>query len=267
MTIVLRSRAGVGRSGSCSRTMARALTGAGAGEVLINPGMYPVGSVLVSYGVSLRDARLPTLNANAGVLSKLEELQTLANRGVRTVPFLTNAEMQRHGVPAGEVWFGRKLSHTQGKDIMVVLQPEEIAWRIAAGAAYFTRFIPVAREFRVWAYRRRHMATYEKVMAHPEEYSRVGRSAHQGFAFRLVPSEVVPREAVRQGTLSVDALDLDYGAVDIIQSLDGEFYVLEVNTAPGIEGEERFVLSRWADHVVRWAAHPTRKNRFAGAQR
>jgi glutathione synthase/RimK-type ligase-like ATP-grasp enzyme len=33
------------------------------------------------------------------------------------------------------------------------------------------------------------------------------------------------------------ALGLDFGAVDIIQDDGGNFYVLEVNTAPGLEGQ------------------------------
>jgi glutathione synthase/RimK-type ligase-like ATP-grasp enzyme len=32
------------------------------------------------------------------------------------------------------------------------------------------------------------------------------------------------------------ALGLDFGAVDLIQDIKGNYYVLEINTAPGLEG-------------------------------
>jgi D-alanine-D-alanine ligase-like ATP-grasp enzyme len=35
---------------------------------------------------------------------------------------------------------------------------------------------------------------------------------------------------------AVNTLGLDFGAVDLIVAKDGRVYVLEVNTAPGIEG-------------------------------
>jgi len=35
---------------------------------------------------------------------------------------------------------------------------------------------------------------------------------------------------------AVKALGLDYGAVDVVLGVNGRFYVLEVNTAVGMEG-------------------------------
>lgn len=265
MTIVIRSRAGVGRTGACSRRIARALEEQGA-TVLINPAQIPANAVQVSYGVTLRDTRTPTLNKNAGALNKLQQMEAMLARGVRIVPTLTITQMRDRVARLGAdpvtwsgIWLGRKLDHTQGKDIMPVFQPEEVEWRVAAGSAFFTQYVPIRREFRVWIYRRRHVATYEKRMSRPAEYRRIGRSAHNGFGFFLVRSEDVPREAVRQAAMAVDALGLDYGAADIVESTDGTYYVLEVNSAPGVEGEERYVLRRLTEHFIRWAARPTKR--------
>src|SRR6266850_1701893 len=266
MTIVLRSRAGVGETGSMTRLLKRTLEAMGTGEVLINPADMPRDAVQVSYGVNLRQSRVPTMNQQAGVLSKLEQMTAMQARGVSIVPTATIAQMREmiahYGVNAGNfgIWLGRKLDHTQGKDIMTVFQPEEVEWRVAAGAAFFTQYVPIAREFRVWSYRRRHMGTYEKRMARPAEYSRLGRSAHNGFGFYIVRSEDVPRGAVEQAKMAVEALDLDYGAADIIEGKDGRFYVLEVNTAPGIEGTERAVLRAWCEHIMRWSRNPTKRS-------
>ncbi len=47
---------------------------------------------------------------------------------------------------------------------------------------------------------------------------------------------VVPYGAAQLGIDAVSALGLDFGAVDIIEDSEGKLYVLEVNTAFGIEG-------------------------------
>ena len=46
----------------------------------------------------------------------------------------------------------------------------------------------------------------------------------------------VPAEAKTQAQNAVEALGLDFGAVDIILGKNGIWYVLEVNTACGLEG-------------------------------
>ena len=47
---------------------------------------------------------------------------------------------------------------------------------------------------------------------------------------------IVPSNCGRLGVSAVVALGLDFGAVDIIEDREGTLYVLEVNTAFGIEG-------------------------------
>ena len=47
----------------------------------------------------------------------------------------------------------------------------------------------------------------------------------------------IKEEAKNAAIKAVEALDLDFGAVDIIETRQGEIFVLEVNTAPGLEGK------------------------------
>jgi hypothetical protein len=47
-------------------------------------------------------------------------------------------------------------------------------------------------------------------------------------------------------------VSLDFGAVDILHGKDGHFYVLEVNTAPEVEGEGRQVIQSLADKIAAW---------------
>lgn len=51
------------------------------------------------------------------------------------------------------------------------------------------------------------------------------------------------------GIAAIGALGLDFGAADIIESLDGVLYVIEVNTAPGLTGRG---IRRYSRHFHKW---------------
>jgi len=201
---------------------------------------------VISYGVRMPDGRIPTLNARAGMADKYEQLRTLHRAGV-TVPPLYN-----EGHEIKFPLLARKRQHRAGKDLMPVFQPEEIPWRRAAGAEFFVEYIPVANEYRCWVFRDSHLGTYEKHMVRPAEYKRIGRNFKNGFAFQLVRHDDIPRGAVEEAKKSVKALGLDFAAVDILRGKDGKFYVLELNTAPGVEGPNRQVVQGLTEKIARW---------------
>jgi glutathione synthase/RimK-type ligase-like ATP-grasp enzyme len=62
------------------------------------------------------------------------------------------------------------------------------------------------------------------------------RNHGNGWVFCPRPVEDAPADSAAQAVLAVKALCLDFGAVDIVVGKkDNMPYVLEVNTAPGIE--------------------------------
>jgi hypothetical protein len=219
---------------------------------------------VVSYGVPYTGT-VPSLNSQAGRLDKYEQGLALQKAGVSVVPHLTAEQARREN----RVLLARKRNHVGGKDIMLVLEPSDVDLRLRAGAQFFTPYIPSAREYRVWIYRRQHLGTYQKVLAHPERYKKVGRNFDNGFAFNLVRSQDVPRDAVELASAAVEALQLDFGAVDVLQGRDGQFFVLEVNTAPGVEGENRQVIQALAEKIARWVeiGFPARKGTPEAAAR
>jgi hypothetical protein len=206
------------------------------------------GEAIVSYGCQVDDSR-PTLNANAGRLNKFEELTKLRTRGV-TVPNFSLA-----GSDLTFPVLGRKFRHACGTDVVPILQNDkEFEWQRAA-CNYFVQYVARAREFRVWSYRRRCLAAYEKVMRYPERY-RTGRPAvgwnwDRGFAFTFLPQEQRPQGLVDLGCRAVQAMDLDFGAVDVIQSTTGELFVLETNSAAGVQ-DVRQGIDGLANRIVRW---------------
>lgn len=207
----------------------------------------------VSWGVPMAHG----LNRNASRLDKLQQLERLKAGGVLTPYFIAAHDHDVEGGAAEmrNVYLARKLRHQGGKDIMPVLQFEDFAARRAAGADFFTRYVPSSREFRCWIYRKRHLGSYEKLLKHPQRYRKIGRNYDNGFAFELLREDQIPRQAVEEASKAVDALALDFGAVDILLGKDGHYYVLEVNSAPGVEGEDRQVIRALAQKIARWDAN------------
>lgn len=236
-------------------------TGAILEKLLLEQGLQVGGvnpTALVSYGVRLDGHALPTLNAMAGGRTKYEELETLRDAGVRVPWFCRAADWrtaQQH-LPA----LARKFSHHGGTDIRLI--------RTAAGLAnwstkrdFFVQFVPNMDEYRVQIYRSAHLGSYHKVLLRPEQQKRaVGRNHRNGYGFQIVHRDVIQRAMVDTAKQAVKALGLDFGAVDMIHGTDGNWYVLEVNTAPGGEDSRQW-LNSLAGHIKTWVdqGYPARK--------
>lgn len=206
----------------------------------------PDGIVNYGYGGGNYHNR-PALNARAGTFNKLAELQLLGDKGVSTVPFATDFRRFTRGYV-----MGRDLQHTRGTDI-VILRAGEGANR----KDFYTQLIPKRQEFRVWAFRRTCIGVYEKTLTYPRKNGRRGRSKEvwnwrNGYAYHYVHPTQAPDALKALGCAAIDALGLDFGAADIILGNDARYYVLECNTAPGVEGP-RQGLTSLVNHIERWA--------------
>lgn len=217
------------------------LRGAGVAIGTVDSGAGGV----VSYGVTVSGVDVPVLNANAGVFNKFEELACLSNHGLLVPPFSLDGSGLEFPI------LGRRFKHSKARDIIAILQNDrEFEWRRAGRASdYFVHYVPIDREFRVWGYRQRPLATYEKMLRWPERYRAIGRNFDNGFAFEFVAEPMAGLKEL--GCAAIHALDLDFGAADILLGMDGLLYVLEVNTAPGVQGS-RQCTTALARKIARW---------------
>jgi RimK-like ATP-grasp domain len=213
-------------------------------------GPNPVNAV-VCYG-SPYSGPLPALNGNSGRLNKLEQAlrltEGLGAQAIRSYSFEQALHVEVHGP-----MLGRKLVHTQGKDIVPILE----RWQLEATRGicdFYTPYVPSVGEYRTWVYRNRHLGTYKKVLAHPEQFKRLGRNYRNGFVFERVENDDVPQAVKQLSRQAVRALDLDFGAVDLLDTASG-LLVLEVNSAPGVADSRRAVINSLAHRVQRWAAN------------
>lgn len=214
----------------------------------------------VCYGVGRAGDR--TLNGNCSALNKMQQAVALKEGlGLGALDIFTTVAEAENAVRRTPL-FARSLVHSRGRDIKLALEPWQIRPLIASGSRFFTSHVPSQREFRVWTYRNRHLGTYEKILRRPEDCKRLGRNYDNGFDFSGIENPDVPEALKDISRRAIAALDLDFGAVDILQNTAGGYVVLEVNSAPGVSNERRRVIQALAHRIIRWAENgcPTRRN-------
>lgn len=227
----------------------------------------------VCYGLGLQGNPRHALNARCTRLDKLQQAVRLRERlGVSGLVVIQplhdaagTARPGANGVPPLP-WLARKTAHTRGTDIMPVLEEWQIPARLAAGASFFTPYMPSIAEYRTWVYRNRILGTYQKQLIRPEQCKSLGRNYHNGFGFFFHDLEHTPEGLKDVARRAVAALDLDFGGVDILETPDHEFVVLEVNSAPGVTDERRRVAQALAHRIVRWAANGCPGRRDGGTE-
>jgi hypothetical protein len=206
---------------------------------------------VVNYGYG-GPSSLPALNARAGTFNKLQELELLRAKGVTTVPF------SRSPMDLVAPVLGRSLHHTRGNDIIVYrVRPGQFGQRARVGHGFYTQLVAKQREFRIWSFRRKVIGCYEKILSYPHKLGRRGRSREvwnyrNGYAYIFRRPDEVSEELKNLARSAVGAVGLDFGAVDIIQDRRGSGYVLEINSAPGVEGPRQGMQSL-VNHIERWA--------------
>ena len=121
-----------------------------------------------------------------------------------------------------------------GKGIRIVKPGEQLDM-----APLYTRYVKKKREFRVHCFERGGAISahvHEKKGRRGVEKNYQIRNHDNGFVY-IRDVEDAPEDVVRQAYQAFVALGLDFGAVDVIYNEhEDKAYVLECNTAPGMDG-------------------------------
>jgi len=150
------------------------------------------------------------------------------NADVRTVPFTTDRQV----AATWEKCVARTLLRgSEGRGIVVSESPAT-----PVQAQLYTRYIKKLREFRVHV-AFGHVIDTQRKIANPNNppTSFDLRNHDNGFLFARNSGQPTP-ESMAMAVHCVSALGLDFGAVDVIENKKGS-WILEVNTAPGLEGQ------------------------------
>ena len=240
---------------------------------------------------NLSTLRLNDPMAIAAATNKLIALGRLAETGVPHVPFWTQENIQQAyaAVDNGARVYARtQLTGHSGAGIRLIMSERDPQWAEAANNPFgrwtvnseggtresletfrqafsrcqlFTQGITGQRyEWRVHVFRDRPILTQLKLRREgfrdTDNYTSLVRNHGTGWVYSVnfdrnhYATESVEELAIQ----AINALGLDFGAVDIIQkrTSGSPAYVLEVNTAPGLE-EGGSSLPAYANAIREWA--------------
>lgn len=230
---------------------------------------------------------LPVLNTPEAVhnaANKLVTLRMLRDLGVPHVPFTDSREEAQGWLDRGSKVFVRNtLTGHSGDGIVVVdgdtsaseldsiasrlwtLGYTDIAEMVAfenhpqqlPDAPLYTRAVANSGEYRVHVFDG-DVILYQKKSRRVDDDGNIVTAEGEEADVRNLASNWVYRtgnlrrlERVEQLAIdAISALNLDFGAVDIIKDINGDVYVLEVNTAPGLGNTDTLEAYRSAFHSL-----------------
>ena len=173
-----------------------------------------------------------TPEAIARAVDKIATLRTLQEAGVRVPEFSTDAPERGRAI-----WLARTNLRGSGGDGIVVVRRGDAL----PAAPLYVKYVPKREEYRlhvvngvvVFAQQKR-----RKVTDAPEQTKdqKLIRNYDNGWVFCPVEPEALDLQLSRAAVDATAALGLDFAAVDMLRGRDDDNpYVLELNTAPGLE--------------------------------
>lgn len=199
---------------------------------------------VINWGKGKDWAPARTLNKPSSVaraINKLSFFQACTGENAPRVPdYTTDIRVAREwcGVDcrgaARKVVVRHVLDGHEGRGIEIHSMPEDIPQ-----APLYTKYIPKDAEYRIHVVGGQVIDQQRKVLRSTVDQDTANwnvRNTANGFVFQR-QGITVPDDVRSQALLAIRLLGLDFGAVDVVWNRRRDkAYVLEVNTAPGIEG-------------------------------
>ena len=197
------------------------------------------------------DGGLNNPKAVAKASNKIETFTHLKLAGLSTVSNTSDRNVALFWLVRGRTVIQRNtVTGHSGLGIEVINRAEDLG-----NAPLYTLYKKKKHEYRVHVFRDNVFDIQEKKRERDfdrNELQSLVRSHHNGWVF--CRDDLVftgGREGLERLALdAINALGLDFGAVDIIyNSLDNKYYVLEVNTAVGLEGT---TLTKYVQQITNY---------------
>lgn len=207
--------------------------------------IIPRGAHVIRYGSA------KVLGNDITVINPAKAIEAAGNKRNARLTLL------RNDIPVPALHDYQTLSATLKKDYPVIVRPirhmagrhfyyckniQDVSFAISRirvktnEECYISEFIDKDREYRVHCAHGKCLAVQEKERDYIYNTNKPPAWNHKnGYRFEVLQWSKIPKGLCPLACKSVASLNLDFGAVDIIEK-DGKFYVLEVNTAPRIEG-------------------------------
>lgn len=173
--------------------------------------------------------------AVAKAVNKLETFKALEGR-VGIPKWTEKREEANKWLAEGYAVFARTVLNGHSGEGIAELKAGDVI--LGDIAPLYTQYIKKREEYRVHVFRGKVIFKQRKARKKEVPDDQVNwqvRNLDGGFIFANKNVEL-PDVALQSAVAAVDCLGLDFGAVDIILGNDGAYYVLEVNTACGLQG-------------------------------
>lgn len=195
----------------------------------------------LTYDVVLNDPKNVAIAAN-----KLETFKALAEANVSTPAWTVDKEDVKRWIQEGNTAFARtKLTGHSGEGIEIIEEEDEIV-----NAPLYTKYVPKKHEYRIHVFHGHAFFVQRKARKKEVPADEVNwKIRNHGNGFIFAHQDIDVDEACKKlASDAVRAVGLDFGAVDIIwNEKQNKFYVLEINTACGLEGT---TLEKYVDEFT-----------------
>lgn len=195
--------------------------------------------VIINWGSSV----LPSWNCiGPTYLNRTSKVAIAANKrntfnsflleGVKHPDWTDDKECAQSWIEQGhKVVCRQTLTGHSGSGIIIASTVEELV-----NAPLYVKFVKKDKEYRVHVFNSKIIDYQLKKKKHNYEGGLYGIRNHLNGWIYARSDVVLPEAIANESINAVQALGLDFGAVDICTGLDGQVYVFEVNTAPGLFG-------------------------------
>jgi glutathione synthase/RimK-type ligase-like ATP-grasp enzyme len=220
--------------------------------------------VVINWGNSMNNEELDkamVLNkpANVAIASNKLSFFEAVKENVSIPPFTTDKSIADVWIAEGKkVVVREKLNGHSGEGIILIENTDSWEQYNHDRSKLYVMYIPKKDEYRVHVVNGEIVDLQRKAI-HPDmNRERVNysiRNRGNGFIFvREGVKESCPEDVVNQAVLAVKEIGLHFGAVDVIwNEYRKKAYVLEINTAPGLEGSTVKNYSKALEKVARVA--------------
>lgn len=240
-------------------------------DILKNPKLNPKACINIKWGCFTAPAcNGSLLNGIAGdqTLNKLTCFQRLKEMGVPVPAFTTDSGEAAHWLSSGQyrrVYQRNLLRGSEGDGIVVVEADKDGKpvgdTRLSPAPLYVSGCFGKRREYRIHVFNvgrnTRTFVQQKKLrttgVEKKSEEARV-RNLASGWVFAHKDIQAPREETIVAAISAIDAFDLHFGAVDIIEMDQSGCFVLEINCAPGLQGATLFF---YADAIKEVLIEPT----------
>ena len=179
---------------------------------------------------------------------KRKTLELLHHNGVPTVEWTRDIDVALQWFSHGDVVVQRNTATGQGGSGIVLCDPKALTVNAPdPRGALYTKYFKKKQEFRVHVWGNDVLDIQEKKKRRGKDVDTKIRSYGNGWVF-CREGVVCPEAVSLAAVAAVEALGLDFGAVDIGWNQKKELpAVFEVNTAPGVEGS---TVGRYAEAML-----------------